>query len=87
MVAAISFHTRRAHRLPVAHCCNYCTDMVFYNRRFNAYEVKRVVNEVTGLVRRHGTSMKWRMSRFELLVDVHRAVGICAGLSRFGASV
>ena len=32
------------------YACNYCTDMVFYKRRFNALAADRVVNEVTDLV-------------------------------------
>ncbi len=35
------------------YACNYCTDQVFYNRRFNAYSAARVVREVTELVARH----------------------------------
>src|SRR5262249_35924109 len=35
------------------YACNYCTDMVFYNRRFNAYSAERVVEELNGLVTRH----------------------------------
>jgi anaerobic magnesium-protoporphyrin IX monomethyl ester cyclase len=32
--------------------CNYCTDQVFYKRRFNAYPAERVVNDLTELVPR-----------------------------------
>jgi anaerobic magnesium-protoporphyrin IX monomethyl ester cyclase len=35
------------------YACNYCTDQVFYNRRFNAYSAARVVREVTELVARY----------------------------------
>src|ERR1019366_1859593 len=35
------------------YACNYCTDQVFYNRRFNAYSAARVVSEVTELVARY----------------------------------
>ncbi len=35
------------------YACNYCTDQVFYNRRFNAYSARRVVSEVTELVARY----------------------------------
>lgn len=60
------------------YACNYCTDTVFYNRRFNPYGVEQVVAEVTGLVRRH------RLDRVALidsnfLVDTRRAVGIARG--------
>ncbi len=35
------------------YACNYCTDTVFYKRRFNAYPAERVVSEVTALVEKH----------------------------------
>lgn len=35
------------------YACHYCTDQVFYNRRFNAYSAARVVREVTELVARY----------------------------------
>jgi anaerobic magnesium-protoporphyrin IX monomethyl ester cyclase len=60
------------------YACNYCTDMVFYNRRFNAYDVERVVNEVTGLVQRHRID-EVALVDSNFLVDVHRAVGIARG--------
>ena len=60
------------------YACNYCTDMVFYNRRFNPYEVDRVVNEVTGLVRAHNLD-EVALVDSNFLVDVHRAVGIAQG--------
>jgi anaerobic magnesium-protoporphyrin IX monomethyl ester cyclase len=60
------------------YACNYCTDMVFYNRRFNPYEVTRVVEEVTGLVRRHQLD-EVALVDSNFLVDVHRAVGIAQG--------
>jgi anaerobic magnesium-protoporphyrin IX monomethyl ester cyclase len=60
------------------YACNYCTDMVFYNRRFNAYDVDRVVNEMTGLVRQHRIS-EVALVDSNFLVDVHRAVGIARG--------
>ena len=28
------------------YACNYCTDMVFYKRRFNAFSAERVVGEL-----------------------------------------
>ena len=60
------------------YACNYCTDMVFYNRRFNPYDVNRVVSEVTTLVK------TWRLDEIALvdsnfLVGVHRAVAIARG--------
>ena len=35
------------------YACNYCTDMVFYKRRFNALSAERVVSELTDLVTRY----------------------------------
>lgn len=60
------------------YACNYCTDMVFYQRRFNAYRAERVVSEVTELVSR------FRLSEVAFLdsnfpVDVKRAISIARG--------
>jgi anaerobic magnesium-protoporphyrin IX monomethyl ester cyclase len=60
------------------YACNYCTDQVFYKRRFNAYSAGRVVSEVTELVERH------RIAEVALLdsnfpVNVKRAVDIARG--------
>ena len=41
-----------ATSLGCPYACNYCTDQVFYKRRFNAYKGERVVSEVTELVER-----------------------------------
>jgi len=35
------------------YACNYCTDMVFYKRRFNALSAERVVGELANLVPRY----------------------------------
>src|SRR5262245_13949727 len=49
----------RQRKLPFAsslgcpYACHYCTDQVFYERRFNAYPAGRVVAEVTDLVARY----------------------------------
>jgi len=60
------------------YACNYCTDSVFYNRRFNPQEVASVVDEITRLVKRHNlTEVALVDSNF--LVDVHRAVAIAQG--------
>jgi anaerobic magnesium-protoporphyrin IX monomethyl ester cyclase len=57
------------------YACNYCTDMVFYNRRFNPYDVGQVVAELVDLVRRHRlTEVALLDSNF--LVDVRRALAI-----------
>jgi anaerobic magnesium-protoporphyrin IX monomethyl ester cyclase len=60
------------------YACNYCTDMVFYNRRFNPYDVDRVVEEVTGVVKRHRLD-EVALVDSNFLVDVHRAVAIARG--------
>jgi radical SAM superfamily enzyme YgiQ (UPF0313 family) len=52
--------------------------MVFYNRRFNPYDVERVVREVTALVRRHRLD-EVALVDSNFLVDVHRAVDIARG--------
>ena len=59
--------------------CNYCTDQVFYKRRFNAYRVDRVVNELTELVPRYNIE---HVPLFDsnFLVDRKRAVAIGKGI-------
>ncbi len=59
--------------------CNYCTDMVFYKRRFNAYRVERVVNELSDLVPRYNIK---HVPLFDsnFLVDRKRAVAIAKGI-------
>jgi radical SAM superfamily enzyme YgiQ (UPF0313 family) len=57
------------------YACNYCTDTVFYHRRFNAYSAEHVVEELVDLV------TKYRIEEVALLdsnfpVDVKRAVAI-----------
>lgn len=60
------------------YACNYCTDQVFYKRRFNAYTVDRVVTEVTELVNRYRISeVAFLDSNFP--VNVKRAVEIARG--------
>jgi radical SAM superfamily enzyme YgiQ (UPF0313 family) len=61
------------------YACNYCTDMVFYKRRFNALSAERVVRELTELVTRH------RIEEVALLdsnfpVDLKRAMAIAKGI-------
>src|SRR5436309_2365672 len=61
------------------YACNYCTDQVFYKRRFNAYKADRVVSEVTELVERYQLDeVAFMDSNFP--VDVKRAVAIARGL-------
>ena len=59
--------------------CNYCTDQVFYKRRFNAYRVERVVNDLTELVPRYNIE---HVPLFDsnFLVDRKRAVAIAKGI-------
>jgi anaerobic magnesium-protoporphyrin IX monomethyl ester cyclase len=65
------------------YACNYCTDMVFYNRRFNPYDVSRVVEEVTSLAQRHRLD-EVALVDSNFLVDVHRAVEIARGFINSG---
>ena len=63
--------------------CNYCTDMVFYKRRFNAYSVDRVVSELSDLVPRYRIEhVPFFDSNF--LVDRKRAVAIAKGIIASG---
>ena len=63
--------------------CNYCTDMVFYKRRFNAYRVDRVVNDLAELVPRYNIEhVPFFDSNF--LVDRKRAVAIAKGIISSG---
>jgi len=65
------------------YACNYCTDMVFYNRRFNAYDAARVVADMTGLASRYRlTEIALLDSNF--LVDVSRAIAIAEGIRDSG---
>jgi anaerobic magnesium-protoporphyrin IX monomethyl ester cyclase len=65
------------------YACNYCTDMVFYNRRFNAYDADRVVADMTELATRYRlTEIALLDSNF--LVDVPRAIAIARGIRDFG---
>lgn len=63
--------------------CNYCTDMVFYKRRFNAYRVERVVSELSDLVPRYKIE---HVPLFDsnFLVDRKRAVAIAEGIIASG---
>jgi len=65
------------------YACNYCTDMVVYKRRFNAYDADRVVSELTGLVK------QYRIEEVALLdsnfpVDLKRALAIARGIVESG---
>ncbi len=68
------------------YACNYCTDMVVYKRRFNAYAAEHVVAELTELVKRY------RIHNVALLdsnfpVDLRRAIAIATGYRRLGSEV
>ena len=63
--------------------CNYCTDMVFYKRRFNAYTVERVVDELADLVPRYKIEHV-PMFDSNFLVDRKRAVAIAKGVIASG---
>ena len=59
--------------------CNYCTDQVFYKRRFNAYRAERVVSDLAELVPRyHIEDVPMFDSNF--LVDRKRALAIARGI-------
>jgi radical SAM superfamily enzyme YgiQ (UPF0313 family) len=60
------------------YACNYCTDQVFYKRRFNAYSAGRVVSEVTELVARYRIGEVAFLDS-NLPVNVKRAVEIAQG--------
>ena len=71
-------------RLPYAssvgcpYACSYCTDTVYYGRRFNAINPQRVVREVTSL------ASNYRLNEVALLdsnflVDTRRAMEIARG--------
>jgi radical SAM superfamily enzyme YgiQ (UPF0313 family) len=60
------------------YACNYCTDMVFYKRRFNALDPQRVVREVTELAERYRIA-EVAMLDSNLPVDWRRAREIAQG--------
>ncbi len=65
------------------YACNYCTDMVVYKRRFNAYAAEHVVAELTGLVRQYRiTNVALLDSNFP--VDLRRALAIARGIRDSG---
>ena len=78
-------HATRVRKLPYAtsigcpYACSFCTDMVFYNRRFNAHGAEHVADEIAELTERYRlTEIALVDSNF--LVDVHRAIAIARGL-------
>jgi radical SAM superfamily enzyme YgiQ (UPF0313 family) len=60
------------------YACNYCTDMVFYKRRFNALAPSRVVSEVAELATRYRID-EVAMLDSNLPVDWRRALEIARG--------
>lgn len=65
------------------YACNYCTDMVFYKRRFNAYRADRVVSDLADLVPRYGIQ-EVALLDSNFLVDIKRAVAIARGIVASG---
>jgi anaerobic magnesium-protoporphyrin IX monomethyl ester cyclase len=65
------------------YACNYCTDMVFYNRRFNPLEAAAVSKDVTGLVERHRIE-EVALVDSNFLVDTRRAAAIARGFLASG---
>ena len=65
------------------YACNYCTDMVFYKRRFNSLSAERVAGELAGLV------VRYRIEEVALLdsnfpVDLRRALQIAREIKDSG---
>jgi len=61
------------------YACNYCTDMVVYKRRFNAYSAEHAAAELIGLVK------QYRITHVALLdsnfpVDLRRALAIAQAI-------
>jgi anaerobic magnesium-protoporphyrin IX monomethyl ester cyclase len=65
------------------YACNYCTDTVFYKRKFNALAAERVVSEVTELVQRYRLEeVSFLDSNFP--VDIKRTLAIARGFIESG---
>jgi anaerobic magnesium-protoporphyrin IX monomethyl ester cyclase len=65
------------------YACNYCTDMVFYKRRFNSLSAERVASELADLV------LRYRIAEVALLdsnfpVDLRRALEIARKIKDSG---
>jgi radical SAM superfamily enzyme YgiQ (UPF0313 family) len=65
------------------YACNYCTDMVFYNRRFNPLEAAAVVDGITRLVQQHRLE-EVALVDSNFLVDTRRATAIARGFLASG---
>jgi anaerobic magnesium-protoporphyrin IX monomethyl ester cyclase len=60
------------------YACNYCTDMVFYNRRFNPQTVAGVVGEIVHLVKTYELD-EIALVDSNFLVDTRRATALARG--------
>ena len=65
------------------YACNYCTDMVFYKRRFNALSAERVVGELANLVPRYSIE-EVALLDSNFPVDLRRALQIARGIRDSG---
>jgi anaerobic magnesium-protoporphyrin IX monomethyl ester cyclase len=65
------------------YACNYCTDMVFYNRRFNPLTVVGVVSEVVDLVQQFNIE-EVSLVDSNFLVDTRRALALANGFLNSG---
>jgi len=76
--------TGGGRRLPYAssvgcpYACSYCTDTVYYGRRFNSINSQRVVKEVTSLASQYGLS-EVALLDSNFLVDTRRAMEVARG--------
>src|SRR3954447_17892213 len=68
------------------YACNYCTDSVFYSRRFNPADVAHIVDDVARLVRKHELS-EIALVDSNFLVDTKRAVAIAQGFLEAGLKI
>lgn len=74
----------KGRKLPYAtsigcpYSCNYCTDMVFYNRRFNPQSVSAVVTEIIHLVKKHALE-EIALVDSNFLVNTRRAMALARG--------
>lgn len=65
------------------YACNYCTDMVFYKRRFNAFAADKVVADLAELVPRYRID-EVALLDSNFLVDIKRAIAIARGIVESG---
>lgn len=65
------------------YACNYCTDMVFYNRRFNPQTVSGVVSEIVHLVKTYALD-EIALVDSNFLVDTRRATALARGFIESG---